>query len=91
MDGIVVQIIGKPLIRIMDKNFITADFIGRCIDTIIPFVIGIIGLVYSPRRIAKEVESRKRTEVEGKQLLKRLKIACYLIMLLGVFKLIEFF
>jgi hypothetical protein len=73
------------------KTFITADFIGRCIDTAIPFVIGIIGLIYYPRRIAKEIQSGKRTEVEAKQRLKRLKIAFYLIMLLGVFKLTEFF
>jgi hypothetical protein len=75
----------------MNKTSITPDFIGQCIVTAIPFVLGVIGLLYYPRRIDKDIESGKRTETEGKQRLKRLKIACYLIMLLGVLKLTEFF
>jgi hypothetical protein len=75
----------------MNQSFFTYDFIGRCIDTAIPFALGIIGLIYYPRRIAKQIESGKFSEAEGKSRLKKARIACYAIMLLGVLKLTEFF
>jgi hypothetical protein len=75
----------------MNKTSITPDFIGQCIDTAIPFALGIIGLLYYPRRIAKRIESGKLSEEDGKKRLKRTRIACCAIMLLGVLKLTEFF
>jgi hypothetical protein len=74
----------------MNEPYITADFIGRCIDTAIPFALGIIGLLYYPRRIAKQIESGKLSEEDGKKRLKRARIACFAIMLLGVLKLTDF-
>jgi hypothetical protein len=69
----------------------TPDFVGRCIDTAIPLTVGLIGLVYYPRRIRKEVESGKWTEAEGKHRIIRFKIACFLFILLGVLMLSKFF
>lgn len=67
------------------------DFIGHCIDTAIPFAIGVIGLVYFPRRVRKDIESKKHSDEDGKKRLKKYKIFCYLILLLGFLKLTEFF
>jgi hypothetical protein len=75
----------------MDKVIVTPDFIGRCVDATIPLAIGIIGLIYYPRRTAKDIESGKRSEAEGKSRLKKLRIGCCLIILLGVVEVTDFF
>lgn len=66
------------------KNFVTPDFIGSCIDTGILFAIGIAGLIYYPHRFAKDVESGKYSEGEGKARLKKIKLACYAVIVLGL-------
>jgi hypothetical protein len=67
------------------------DFIGHYFDTVLPFAIGMIGLLYYPRRIAKDIESGKRTQIEGEKMLKRLKWVWYLMFLFGFVKITEFF
>jgi hypothetical protein len=75
----------------MDKIVITPDFIGRCIDAAVPLVIGIIGLLYYPHRVAKNIESGKWSETEGKKKLKRVWIAYGLIALLGILQIFWLF
>src|SRR5580704_19259006 len=69
---------------------LTPDFIGHCLDTAIPFAIGIVGLIYYQWRIAKDINTGKRTEAEGKSRLKKVRIFCCLILLFGIVKVSEF-
>jgi hypothetical protein len=71
--------------------FAKADFIGRCIDTAIPLALGIFGLIYYPIRTAKDIKSGKKSEAEAKLFLKKNRIFCCLIILLGLVQLSEFF
>jgi hypothetical protein len=73
------------------NTFLFFDFIGHYLDTVLPFAIGMIGLLYYPRQIAKDIESGKRTQIGGEKMLKRLKWVWYLMFLFGLFKITEFF
>jgi hypothetical protein len=75
----------------MNQTSVTPDFIGRCIDATIPLVLGIIGLLYYPYRVAKNVKSGKWSESEGKKKLIRVLIAYSLIALVGVLNMIRLF
>jgi hypothetical protein len=76
--------------RSLLRGCFTSDLTGHYIDTAIPFALGIIGLIYYSRRIAKDITSGKRTEAEEKSRLRKIRIVCCMIMLLGVLKLTEF-
>jgi hypothetical protein len=75
----------------MDKTSITPDFIGRCVDAAIPLIIGVIGILYYPRRVAKNIQSGKWSEAKGKKQLKRCWIAFGLITLFGVLQIFWLF
>jgi hypothetical protein len=50
-----------------------------------------IGLLYYPHRMAKDIESGKRIQMEGEKILKRLKWVWFLMFLFGFLKITEFF
>lgn len=75
----------------MNQKIFTPDFVGHCIDAAIPLVLGIIGLLYYPHQIAKNVKSRKCSEDEGKKKLKRVLIAYSLVAFIGVLNIIRLF
>lgn len=75
----------------MDKTSITPDFIGRGLDAAVPLVIGVIGLLYYPHRVSKNIQSGKWSEAEGKKKLKRVWIAYGLIALLGILQIVWLF
>jgi len=66
--------------------FIATIFVTHYIDAAILLAAGIIGLFYYPRRVAKDIESGKRSEEDGKQWLKKIKFACYFAILYGICK-----
>jgi hypothetical protein len=84
----IVAVVQKQLAK--DK-FMTPDFIGRCFDAAIPLAIGVFGLLYYPHKVAKNIESGKWSEAEGKKKLKGVWIAYGLIALFGVLQIIWFF
>ena len=69
----------------------TPDFIGRSLDAGVPLVLGVIGLLYCPHRVAKNVESGKWSEAEGKRKLNRVRVAYSLLALLGILQIIWLF
>jgi hypothetical protein len=73
----------------MDPVFAKYYYLGRCLYAALPLVLGVAGLLYYPRRIKKDVESGKLSETEGKQHLKKYRIAFCLILLLGVMQIIR--
>jgi hypothetical protein len=75
----------------MGNTSITLDFIGRCFDAAVPLVLGIIGLLYYPHKVAKNIESGKWTEAEGRKKLKRVWIAYGLLALLGILQIVWLF
>jgi hypothetical protein len=81
--------IGESLTK-RDK-FMTPDFIGRCVDAAIPLAIGLIGLLYYPHKVEKNVESGKWSEAEGKKKLKGVWIAYGAITLFGILQIIWLF
>ncbi len=69
----------------------TPDYIGHCLDAAVPLILGIIGMIYYPYRIAKNIQSKKYSVEEGKNKLKRVLIAYGLIALLGILQIIWLF
>lgn len=75
----------------MDKTFITYDFIGRCLDAAIPLAIGIIGLLYYPRRIRRDIKSGNLTEGQGRMRLQKVKTLSYFAILFGTYLIVQAF
>jgi len=73
----------------MDPVFAKYYYIGRCLFAALPLVLGIAGLLYYPHRVKRDIESGKLSEAEGKQHLKKYRIAFCLIVLLGVMQIIR--
>ena len=69
----------------------TPVIIGKCLDVAVPLVVGVIGLFYYPRRIAKDVESGKISDAEGKKRLKIIRLTCCFGICLGLYNINEFF
>jgi hypothetical protein len=73
----------------MDKSFINADFIGRCIDNAIWLGIGIVGLIYYPWKIRRDIKADILTEAKGKSRLSQVRILCYFAIAVGVFRILR--
>ena len=70
----------------MEKSFLTADFVGRCIDNAIWLGIGIVGLLYYPWKIRRDIESSVLTEGQGKSRLQKVRMLCYCAIAVGVLR-----
>lgn len=69
----------------------TPIFIGQCLDVAVPLAAGLIGLVYYPRRSARDIKTGKRSEEDGKKWLKKIKFVCYFAICFGLYKITDFF
>ena len=64
----------------MNQTFLHADFVGRCIDNAIWLGIGIVGLVYYPWKIRRDIKADMLTEAKGKSRLSQIRmISCFAI------------
>jgi hypothetical protein len=72
----------------MDKSFLTADLVGRCIDNAIWLGIGIFGLLYYPWKIRRDIKTSILTEEQGKARLKKVRLLCYFCIAMGVFRIV---
>jgi hypothetical protein len=70
------------------ENYMTFDFVGRCFDAAAPMMLGIIGLLYYPHRVTKNIESGKWSGYEENKKLKRLWIAYSLLTFWGVWQIL---
>jgi hypothetical protein len=75
----------------MDASSIAPSFIGRCLDAALPLVLGVIGLLYYPHKVANYIKSGRWSESEGRKNRTRGYIACGLIVLFGVLQIIWLF
>jgi hypothetical protein len=73
----------------MDKSFLTADFVGRCIDNAIWLGIGIFGLLYYPWKIRRDIKADILTEAKGKSRLSQVRMLCYFAIAVGVFRILK--
>ena len=74
---------------VMDKSFINADFVGRCIDNAIWLGIGIFGLLYYPGKIRRDIKAGTLTEEQGASRLQKARIACCFAIAMGVFRILK--
>jgi hypothetical protein len=65
--------------------FATADFIGRSIDNCIWLGIGIIGLLYYPSKIRRDIASGILSEATGKSRLQKVRVLCFFSIAVGAF------
>jgi hypothetical protein len=73
----------------MDHSFATADFAGRFIDNGIWLGIGIVGLLYYPGRIRRDIEASILTKGQGKSRLQQVQaLSCFAIVV-GVFRILR--
>ena len=73
----------------MDKSFLHADFVGRCIDNAIWLGIGIVGLLYYPWKIRRDVQADTLTEANGKSRLLQVRMLCCFAIAVGVFRILR--
>jgi hypothetical protein len=73
----------------MDKSFVTADFIGRCIDNAIWLGIGIVGLLYYPWKIRRDIASSILAEGQGKSRLQKVRMLSYFAIAVGLLRILR--
>jgi hypothetical protein len=69
--------------------FAKADYIGRCLDNAIWLGIGIVGLLYYPWKIRRDIGSNILTEAQGKSRLQKVRILCYFAIAVGVLRVLR--
>jgi len=72
----------------MLASFAVHDLTGRGIDNAIWLAIGVIGLLYYPRRIRRDIKAGHLAEGHGKTKLQRVKMCCYFAIAIGVFRIL---
>jgi hypothetical protein len=70
---------------------ISYDFIGRCLDAAIPLAAGVIGLIYYPRRIQRDVESGSLTDGQAQAKLHKVKTLCYFAIVFALYLMVRAF
>ena len=61
-------------------SFARADYIGRCLDNAVWLGIGIVGLLYYPWKIRRDIKADILTEAKGKSRLSQVRmISCFAI------------
>jgi hypothetical protein len=73
----------------MDKSLITADFVGRCLDNAIWLGIGIVGLLYYPSKIRRDIKASILTDAQGRSRLKKVRMVCYFAIVIGLLRIIR--
>jgi hypothetical protein len=69
-------------------SFARADYIGRCLDNSVWLGIGIVGLLYYPWKIRRDVKANMLTEGLGKARLQKVRMLCYFAIAVGVFRIL---
>lgn len=72
----------------MNFSFTVYNLLGRCLDNSIWLGAGVLGLLYYPRRIRREVKAGTLGEIEAKKKLQTIRLCCYFAIAVGVLRIL---